>query len=408
MNHLIDQAAYMPHGYCLLWQPWLVILHAGSDLLIVASYLAIPLALIQVLRKRTDIRLRALVSLFAAFILLCGLTHLLGVVTLWVPIYIEQGLLKLATALVSATTAVVLFRLVPQLVALPSPTQLVTANERLRDEITAHEATLVRLRAARDELEAKVAERTGELTEANLRLSVSAREAVHRSRNVMAIVGSLARQTARAAPDMDAFLGAFSGRLNALARATASVLHGRSRDETALADVVREVLEPALLTFGERIAIEGPALPVRQEAAQQIGLALHELSTNAQKFGALAHEDGKIRIVWDLSGGDEPELTVRWLESWTPPAASGSGGDGSGIRANGSGFGSRLLLSVVPTMLRGTATRDIAPGQVTWTLTFPLASLRPDPIDPAEDEPAEVRHTSQVYGDMDGRAAAAG
>ncbi len=63
---------------------------------------------------------------------------------------------------------------------------------------------------------------------------------------------------------------------------------------------------------------------------------------------------------------------------------------------------------VVPTMLGGSATRDITPGRVIWTLTFPLASLRPEPLDPAEDEPAGVRQTSQVYGAMDGRAGAAG
>ncbi len=363
MNHLVDQAAYMPHGYCLLWQPWLVILHAGSDLLVVVSYLLIPLALIQVLRKRPDIRFGRLVSLFAAFILLCGLTHLMGVVTLWLPIYVEQGWLKLVTGIVSATTALMLFRLVPQLVTLPSPTQLSAANDRLREEIAAHEATLARLRAARDELETKVAERTEELTEANSRLAVSAREAVHRSRNVMAIVGSVARQTAKAAPDIEAFLVAFSGRLSALARATASVLHGQTRDETVLAEVVREVLEPALLTYGGRIAIDGPALPVRQEAAQQIGLALHELATNAQKFGALAHEGGEVRITWERSGG--ADLVFRWAESW-------SGADGSGSGAGGGA----VAVAVAGPSTRPTG-RALAAGCCSWWCRRCWAAARP-------------------------------
>ena len=137
---------YMPHGMCLLWQPWLVLLWAGSDGLIFLSYMAIPIALLIVLRRRQDVPNAGLVVLFASFILLCGLTHLLGIVTLWIPIYPIVGVVKLATGIVSAITAVSLFRLVPQLIALPSPAAYSATNELLREEIAAHEATLADLR----------------------------------------------------------------------------------------------------------------------------------------------------------------------------------------------------------------------------------------------------------------------
>ena len=69
-NHVMAYGEYMPHGMCLLWQPWLVLLWAGSDLLIFLSYTAIPVALLMILRQRTEVPQAPLVLLFGAFILL--------------------------------------------------------------------------------------------------------------------------------------------------------------------------------------------------------------------------------------------------------------------------------------------------------------------------------------------------
>ena len=147
MSGFSDIWQYMPHGMCLLWQPWLVLLWAGSDLLIFLSYSAIPIALLTVLRRRHDVPHRGMVMLFASFILLCGITHALSIVTLWIPIYPQLGVIKLATGLASCVTAVVLFRLIPTLVALPSPADMTAANDRLRGEVDAHKATLASLEA---------------------------------------------------------------------------------------------------------------------------------------------------------------------------------------------------------------------------------------------------------------------
>ena len=166
MYQMLEQASYTATGYSLLWQPWLVSMFAGSDLLIFVSYLAIPIALLMFLRRRPELRYRGLVGLFAAFILLCGLTHFLAMVTLWFPIYPIVGVVKLATGLVSAVTAVVLFALVPKLARIPSPDQLQSVVSRLEEEAAAHRATLAELEEARADLERKVAERTGELTAA--------------------------------------------------------------------------------------------------------------------------------------------------------------------------------------------------------------------------------------------------
>jgi len=170
VHDLVDSASYMAHGYCLLWKPWLVVLHAGSDLLIFLAYFAIPAAIWLFLRQRPDLELKPLAILFAAFIFLCGLTHLVQMVTLWWPIYETQGVLKAVTAFVSLATALMIFPLIPRAVAVPSPRALQTANEGLKREIDAHEDTLQRLRETRDTLERSVAERTRELAHSKARL----------------------------------------------------------------------------------------------------------------------------------------------------------------------------------------------------------------------------------------------
>jgi signal transduction histidine kinase/ActR/RegA family two-component response regulator len=120
-----------PHGYCLLWEPGLVWLYAISDAAIGLAYFSIPLALAVIGQRRGDLVFRPLLWLFAAFILLCGATHWLDVVTLWTPIYGLQGAVKAATAIVSVSTAVSLWWWLPSFLSLPSVQQLRQANAAL-------------------------------------------------------------------------------------------------------------------------------------------------------------------------------------------------------------------------------------------------------------------------------------
>ncbi len=378
MSALLETASYMPHGYCLFWQPWLVALFAGSDLLIFLSYSAIPLALLIFLRRRPDIRYRHLVALFAAFILLCGVTHLVSILTLWIPAYPLHGAVKLVTGLVSMATAVVLFWLIPSLVKIPSPQQLDQARAQLRDEITAHEATLARLREAQRDVEAKIAERTTELTAANERLAVVSRETVHRKINMLAVIGSLARETARRAPDLETFMESFSGRLQALSGATAALTAGPSGARTSLGEVVRGQLAPMIETYGERIAVAGPEVETGSSAAQQLALAVYELATNAVKYGALAVPGGTVQLSWRVAGD---QLTMRWEETGAAGPAEAEPPNRSG------GFGTILVTKVIPAMLGGAAEREVCAGRLVYTLTAPLERLRPDPRDHESDFP---------------------
>jgi PAS domain S-box-containing protein len=137
-NWLFDPSGVTPHGFCLLWEPGLIWLHAVSDSAIALAYFTIPLALAIVARRRRDLVFRPLFICFAAFILLCGTGHWLDLLTLWIPLYWVQGVIKAATALASVATAIALWWLLPQALALPSPAQLRAAYTALSESESRH------------------------------------------------------------------------------------------------------------------------------------------------------------------------------------------------------------------------------------------------------------------------------
>jgi len=133
--------SFLPHGQCLLWDSGLLWMHVISDATIALSYFAISGLLIYLVGKRKDLSFPWVFSLFGSFILLCGATHVVGVVILWNPVYWVAGAVKLLTAAVSLVTAVLLVPLMPKLLVLPTPTQLKVANQLLREEIERHAGT---------------------------------------------------------------------------------------------------------------------------------------------------------------------------------------------------------------------------------------------------------------------------
>ncbi len=121
---LLDPPGLTPHGFCLLWEPGLIWTYAIADLLIGLSYLTIPIALGILARRRRDLMFRLVFVLFGAFISLCGVSHLLDVLTLWMPAYGLLALVKSGTAIVSIFTAIVVWRFLPNAVQLPSNAQM--------------------------------------------------------------------------------------------------------------------------------------------------------------------------------------------------------------------------------------------------------------------------------------------
>ena len=165
---------YIPHGHCYLWQPGLVWLHLLSDALIALAYFMIAGALVYFVQRRPDVPFKPLFWLFSAFIMACGVTHLLSMWTLWFPTYWVSGGAKAITALVSLFTALELVPRLPMALALPNATQLMDLNRALQEEVSDRKQAEADLRAAETEvrqlnrtLEDRVQRRTVQLEMAN-------------------------------------------------------------------------------------------------------------------------------------------------------------------------------------------------------------------------------------------------
>ena len=150
----------LPHSFCITASPPLLWLHLAGDALIALSYLAIPWALLHIVRRRADIPFGWVAWLFGAFILSCGLTHALEVWTLWYPVYWYSGVMKAFTAAVSLGTAWMLYRSMPKILALPGGEQLRQANRALQHEIVSRRQAEAELIKAKAELEQLVGTKT--------------------------------------------------------------------------------------------------------------------------------------------------------------------------------------------------------------------------------------------------------
>ena len=117
MDLLFNSERYMPHGYCFLWEPGLLWMFIIGDLAIFVAYFSIPITLLYLMRKKKQrLPFRWVFIMFAIFILLCGTTHLLELITLWRPYYYLEAILKILTAAASFATAVMMFPLIPVLI----------------------------------------------------------------------------------------------------------------------------------------------------------------------------------------------------------------------------------------------------------------------------------------------------
>ncbi|MBE9185026.1 HAMP domain-containing histidine kinase [Microcoleus sp. LEGE 07076] len=165
-----SSGSFIPHGHCYLWQTELVWLHVASDSIIALAYFSIPITLIYFISQRKDLPFDWIFAMFGAFIVACGITHIFEVWTLWHPTYWLSGTLKAITATISFATAILLVDLIPQALALPSPAQLELANSLLEAEIVERQSAETALKQAKDELEIRVEERTGQLKQQTLHL----------------------------------------------------------------------------------------------------------------------------------------------------------------------------------------------------------------------------------------------
>jgi len=185
---------FMPHGMCYLWRLDLLLLHITADVLTGLAYFSIPIVLFLYAYKRPQVEFRPVVYLFTAFILLCGSTHFFNIWVLWNPDYGIQGILKLATALVSVATAVALWPLLPRALQIPLPSEMRAKNEALQEEVTRRYRAEGDLATLNRTLERRIEERTQDLKEKNAAL---AREVEERKRLQQEL--EIARRKAEAA-----------------------------------------------------------------------------------------------------------------------------------------------------------------------------------------------------------------
>ncbi|MDO9365352.1 MAG: PAS domain S-box protein [Methylotenera sp.] len=122
--NLLGPNGLIPHGYCLSWNPGLLWLHVLSDTLIVLAYYSIPLTILYFIKKRKDLPFQWIFVMSSLFILACGTTHLLSMITIWHPIYGITGIAKAVTAIISVFTAISMFWIIPRALALPSSATL--------------------------------------------------------------------------------------------------------------------------------------------------------------------------------------------------------------------------------------------------------------------------------------------
>jgi len=183
----------------------------------------------------------------------------------------------------------------------------------------------------------------------------------HRVKNTLAVVQSIASQTLGSAASMEEARAAFSSRLMNLAKAH-DVLTRESWAGANLAEIVADTVEPH--AGGQtRFRIEGPRLQLTPSAALAMSMALHELSTNAAKYGALSADTGQVEIFWRVEGdGEVRRLALRWRESGGPPV----------IKPTRKGFGSRLIGRALAAELGGKVRVDYKPSGVVCTIVAPM------------------------------------
>jgi PAS domain S-box-containing protein len=191
-------------------------------------------------------------------------------------------------------------------------------------------------------------------------------ELTHRSKNLLSVVQAIASQTARRAGTFEEFQQRFGQRLQGLA-ASHDLLVLQDWQGASLADLVRDQLAPFPEPGGTRIHASGPDVLLRPEAAEAIGLALHELATNAVKYGALSIPAGHVAVSWGMQDhGTEPRLfLITWVERGGPPVTPPAR----------KGFGHIVFERLVTKSLNGSVVIDFAPDGLIWKLSIPTSNV---------------------------------
>ena len=184
----------------------------------------------------------------------------------------------------------------------------------------------------------------------------------HRVKNILMVISSLVAQSLKATPQPEVFGETIEGRIQALSRVHA-LLNQRRSNQAPLQDVVEGELAAYRSDGKERVVIDGVSVNLTPRATQSVAMALHELATNAAKYGALSTPDGTVHVSWRIANStDAPTVTIDWHESGGPRIKSPSR----------RGFGSDLIERIVSYELEAKVHRDFAPTGLRCRIEFPL------------------------------------
>jgi len=187
-------------------------------------------------------------------------------------------------------------------------------------------------------------------------------ELQHRVKNILGVVRSITTRSLEGAESLQEFATRFSGRIDALAR-TQSVLANRGTDGVTLEQLVRDELAASLGRDEAGIAIGGPPILLKDRAAEVFALGVHELTTNAVKYGALSKPEGHLAVNWRImNASDGRRLMLEWRER----------GLHLGEKPARTGFGRRLIERGLPYDLGAVTSLDFGPDGVCCTMELPL------------------------------------
>jgi two-component sensor histidine kinase/PAS domain-containing protein len=191
-------------------------------------------------------------------------------------------------------------------------------------------------------------------------------ELSHRSKNLLAVIQSISRRTARTATTMEEFESRFGRRLQGLA-ASHDVLVRNSWEGAPLADLMRQQLMPFMDIQSSRVELTGPDIVVTAEGTQAIGLAIHELATNAIKYGALSVPAGKVKISWafDSESLASRELLLKWVEQDGPRV----------VPPSRNGFGHLVIGEMIERSLNAKVALEFVTHGLEWSVSIPATNL---------------------------------
>jgi signal transduction histidine kinase len=319
-NALFNTEGLSPHGICILWRRDLFWSLATSDTIIAISYLSISLAITVYLVRRRDTYFRwmAVAVAFALFILFCAASHFSDLWTLWLPDYGAQVLIKAATALVSFVTAVLLWPLIPHVLALPSAAQLAAANTALSHEIDERRAAEASLKSTEQELRAANAELESFAYAVSHDLRAPLRAMTGFSMALMEDFGDQindeARQYLEEIRQGGQHMGELIDGLLQLSRATRgqlqheaidiSAMANRIRDEVAAVETRQPVtwqIEPDLTAWGDHRMVE---IVLRNLLGNAVKYSQHSANPTIRVYAEASGQDHMICVADNGAGFD--------------------------------------------------------------------------------------------------------